>query len=220
MNKLPYESVTTVLWDDVMRALIYACVPCEHEIRCVEQTRAEGGLYLCMRQCFSSWSLIWFAMWDRCWGLSDCKPSQWKHLCVSPASEYICAFIAEDFSHFIFSLFAPEIFASFPFVSFTSAAFGDCGYQPFWPFGFMIERAMAIFNVMFALSVDIETSAERLRQLKGNYQFFTFKCIYRSWRVFPHVKSSIKPFVAPEEAACYLIYYLKWCHSVVTRHCG
>lgn len=82
MNKLPDESVTTVLWDDAMRALMYVCVPCEREIRCVEQTRAEGGLYLCMRQCFSSWSLIWFAMWDRSWGLSDCKPSQWKHLYV------------------------------------------------------------------------------------------------------------------------------------------
>lgn len=101
-------------------------------------------------------------------------------LCVFPASEYICAFIAEDFSHFIFSLFAPEIFASFPFVSFTSAAVSDCGYQPFWPFGFMIERVMAIFNVMCAFSVNIETSAERLSQLKGNYQFITLKCVYRS----------------------------------------
>lgn len=82
MNKLSYMSVTTVLWDGAMRDLTLVCVLCEPEIRCVEQTRAEGGLYLCMRQCFSSWSLIWFAMWDRSRGLSDCKPSQWKHLCA------------------------------------------------------------------------------------------------------------------------------------------
>ena len=81
-NKLSYMSVTTVLWDGAMRDLTLVCVLCEPEIRCVEQTRAEGGLYLCMRQCFSSWSLIWFAMWDRSRGLSDCKPSQWKHLCA------------------------------------------------------------------------------------------------------------------------------------------
>ena len=33
-------------------------------------------------------------------------------------------------------------------------------------------------------------------------------------------KSSIKHFVPPVEAACGLINYLQWCHSVAKLHCG
>ena len=46
--------------------------------------------------------------------------------------------------------------------------------------------------------------------LKGNYTSFIHKvyfCI--TWK-----KSDIKPFVAPEVAACNLLKYIKGCHSV------
>ena len=46
--------------------------------------------------------------------------------------------------------------------------------------------------------------------LKGNYTSFIHKAYFCiTWK-----KSDIKPFVAPEVAACNLLKYIKGCHSV------
>lgn len=47
-------------------------------------------------------------------------------------------------------------------------------------------------------------------------------CVDRSWWIVLHMWSSIKPSVAPEEAACHLITCFKWCHlnQVAKLQCG
>ena len=45
------------------------------------------------------------------------------------------------------------------------------------------------------------------------HQFYTLKCVYRSWGVLLHPwKISKKLFCAAKEAACCLINGLQWCH--------
>ena len=60
-----------------------------------------------------------------------------------------------------------------------------------------------------------------IMMIKNFFKNVYIKCVYGSWGVLLHMwKSSIKPSVAPEEAACNLINSLQWCHSVAKLHCG
>ena len=73
------------------------------------------------------------------------------------------------------------------------------------------------------LQIDFIFTEFLLFLVKGSlHQLHSLHCVYRRWEVLLHMWKKLKkePFVAPEEAACNLINYPQWCHSVPEMHCG
>lgn len=104
------------------------CVLHVCKISCVAHIRVRGGRrYLCMRLLFSSWSLIWFAMWDPTWDLCDC--------CEEPCSENICVYVLLPRIHL--HLYQQRIFHTFflkysvSLVFFICAAFTTGHYSTY-----------------------------------------------------------------------------------------